>query len=1241
MDDTPTIGFFKLFQYASIKDKIFILIGVLCALATGLTAPANTFIFGDLADAMIAKGSGMVGDINEIPEDIDMEAYMNEIFLDEIASFAMYNCILGAIMLIGSYLSIMLFNYAALNQIFRIRSIFLKSVLNQDIGWFDANQSGEFASRMNEDLTKLEDGLGEKVAMFLHFIVAFIGSMILGFVKGWELALVCLSSLPVTLVSVITVSIITARLAKREMDEYAKAGSIAEEVFSAVRTVFAFGGQHKEVERYKENLISAKKISVKRSFFAGLGFGILWFCIYSAYALAFWYGVKLVLKERGNDEIHYTPGVMFTVFFSVMMGSMNLGMASPYIETFGIAKGAGAKVFKIIKQIPTINPLSEMGVKPDKALGNIRFQNIVFQYPSRQDVPVLQGLSFSVSRGQTVALVGSSGCGKSTCIQLIQRFYNPSEGQILLDDHDIKELNVNWLRSRIGVVGQEPVLFGVSVYENIRYGKEDATREEIESAARAANAHIFIKKLPNGYETLVGERGAQMSGGQKQRIAIARALVRNPEILLLDEATSALDTASEAKVQAALEQASKGRTTLIIAHRLSTVRNADKIVVLDKGCVVEQGSHDELMKLRGHYYGLVTTQVGDSEDGVSVQRQLSRTESLIKRTRDEDDDIENLIISPDVDLEEEAPTVPVMKIMLLNKPEWFHILVGSISSIITGFAMPIFAVLFGDILGVMSDPDPDYVRSEANKFSLYFVIAGVTVGLATFLQMYTFGVAGELLTERLRGMAFGAMVKQEIAWFDNKSNGTGTLCARLSNDAAAVQGATGQRIGNILQSLATIGLGVGLSMYYEWRLGLVAMAFVPFILVATYMQQKVLVVENRTTRTAMEGSTKLAVEVVSSIRTVVSLGREKMFHEKYMELLVPSTQKAKFNTHYRGFVYGMARSLMFFAFAVCMWYGGYLVANDGLYYANVFKVSQALIMGTVSIANALAFTPNFQKGLEAAAKIFQLLEREPRVKEPENPDKKLEDWQAEGNVHFKDVDFKYPTRPDARVLDQISLDVNKGQTVALVGSSGCGKSTCIQLIERFYDADKGLVSVDDKNVQSVTLNQLRSQLGIVSQEPSLFDRTIAENIAYGDNKRNVSLDEVIEAAKKANIHNFVASLPLGYETRLGEKGTQLSGGQKQRIAIARALVRNPRVLLLDEATSALDSESEKVVQDALDQAKEGRTCITIAHRLSTIVDSDVILVINAGQVVEQGTHKELLALKGIYYGLYKLQSGAR
>ncbi|XP_075165554.1 multi drug resistance 50 [Haematobia irritans] len=1237
-DDVEPVAFYKMYQYATPANKVMYIVGILSAVATGLTTPANSLIFGNLANNMIDFGQelGGFGNMTKYTKSSPADG-----LLDAVQTFAFQNTMIGIIMLCCSYLSVTLFNYAAHAQILRIRGKFFRSVLHQDMSWYDVNQSGEVASRMNEDLSKMEDGLAEKVVMFVHFMVAFAGSIILAFIKGWQLALVCLCSLPVTFIAMGLVAVATSKLAKQELNVYAAAGTIAEEALSGIRTVKAFEGEPKETKAYKDKIVDARKLNIKRNLFSGMGFGLLWFFIYASYALAFWYGVGLVLKNYHGEEYYsnYDPGTMITVFFSVMMGSMNIGMASPYIEAFGIAKGACGKIFKIIDQIPTINPIGAQGKRLQHPLIHIEFRDIDFSYPTRKTVQILDKFNLRIKRGQTVALVGSSGCGKSTCIQLIQRFYDPDGGNVYFNDVNLKDLNIEWLRERIGVVGQEPVLFGTTIYENIRYGREDATKEQIEAAARAANAMIFINKLPQGFQTLVGERGAQLSGGQKQRIAIARALVRDPEILLLDEATSALDTASEAKVQAALEKASIGRTTIIVAHRLSTIRRADRIVVINKGKVVESGTHTELMALQQHYYNLVMTQLGD--DANANTPGVGQKEFFVNA---KDEDEEQITIAKEENDEvvaaiSEKGKFSIFNILKMNDKEWPQILCGCICSVIMGAAMPLFAVLFGSILGVLAvRDDDDYVRSETDTFSLYFLICGIVVGIATFLQIYTFGIAGERLTERLRGLMFEAMLKMEISWFDDRANGTGSLCARLSGDASAVQGATGQRIGTIVQSLATLVLGIGLSMYYEWSLGLLALAFAPFILIATYLQRKVMAQENMGTAKTMEKCTKLAVEVVSNIRTVASLGREEMFHKQYMDLLYPAVEKAKRNTHYRGFVYGLARSLMFFAYAACMYYGGWCVVNKGMQFENVFKVSQALIMGTASIASALAFAPNFQKGISAAESIYKLITRESKI--TDRPGVSQAPWTSEGNVSYNDVKFSYPTRSEITVLRGLSLAVSRGQKIALVGPSGCGKSTCIQLLQRFYDVDSGSVCVDNNDLRNISLHNLRQQLGIVSQEPILFDRTIRENIAYGNNTRMVSEQEIIEAAKKANIHNFISALPLGYETRMGEKGTQMSGGQKQRIAIARALVRNPKILLLDEATSALDAESEKVVQDALEVASEGRTSISIAHRLSTIVDCDIIFVFDEGKVCEYGSHKKLLEKRGLYYTLYKLQTGA-
>ncbi|XP_068902279.1 ATP-dependent translocase ABCB1-like [Tenebrio molitor] len=1233
--DEKKVSYFQLFRYATLQDKIFIALGTICAVVCGIIQPYFMILFGDVT-GVIVEYAAAINKTNDLKENQLIE----ETLYDGIRDFAIYSSVLGIVMIITTYLAGVIFNYSALRQIFHIRKLILKKTLNMDVSWYDLNKTGDFATTFTDNLSKFEEGIGEKVATFIYFESIFVSGIITALVLGWKLALICIVSLPVSFTVTMIVSWLSTKFSRQEMEAYGAAGSIAEEVLSSIRTVVAFDGQEKEITRYEKHLQSAKRNNITKNLFSGISNGFMWFFVYASYALSFWYGVGLILEERylPKEDIIYTPANMVAVFFCTLIAYWNFGTGAPYFEIFGTACGAAAKVFEILDTEPQINLYKNLGTKPKTMRGDISFKNVHFQYPSRPDVKILQGFNLDIKSGETVALVGSSGCGKSTCIQLIQRFYDATSGSVTIDDNNIKTLNLTWLRNKIGVVGQEPALFAATIADNIKYGNVSATQDDIEKAAKKANAHNFIKSLPRGYNTLIGERGAQISGGQKQRIAIARALIREPKILLLDEATSALDTTSEAEVQAALDAISGECTTIIVAHRLSTIRNADRIVVVSEGKVIEEGNHAQLMAEKGAYHSLVVSQgLSETEDafteGKKVLNGVNNVAKVSETAVIESTSQENL----DKDVQESTGGSSIISILKVNRPEWFYILVGCITSVITGSALPVYGLVFGDIIGVLADDNDSYVREQSNLFSLYFVIIGIVTGVATFFQMYFFAIAGENLTKRVRGNMFRAMLSQEMAWFDRKDNGVGALCAKLSGEAASVQGAAGIRIGTLLNSISTFIIANTIALYFEWKLALVLMSFSPIILLSVFFEQRFTQSDTQVNQKYLENSANIAVEAIGNIRTIASLGCEQVFYEYYVNELAPYVKNVKKQMHFRSIVMGVARSVFLFAYAVGMGYGATLMTTANLDYGVVFKVSQTVIVGSWSIAVTFSFSPNFQKGLTAADRIFALLRRVPEVKNVSKP-LYLHRNDVKGDIKYTNVYFTYPTRPTVSVLNGLNMNILHGKTVALVGSSGCGKSTIIQLLERFYDPANGEVSLEREDVKNVDINNLRSHLGVVSQEPNLFDRTIAENIAYGANNRTVSMDEIVEAAKSANIHNFISSLPLGYETSLGSKGTQLSGGQKQRIAIARALIRNPRILLLDEATSALDNESEKIVQEALDNAKQNRTCITIAHRLTTIQDADVICVLNEGTVAEMGKHPELLEKKGLYYEFYKLQT---
>ncbi|KAH9643704.1 hypothetical protein HF086_001814 [Spodoptera exigua] len=978
----------------------------------------------------------------------------------------------------------------------------------------------------------------------------------------------------------------------------------------------------------------------------------MWFIIYATYALAFWYGVGLILDSRGEEKPLYTPAVLMIVFFSVLQGAQNVGLTAPHMEAITTARASAASVYAVINRKPEIDIFSDEGERPELK-GDIAFKDVHFRYPARKDVLVLNGLSLTIEENQTVALVGPSGCGKSTVLQLIQRMYDPDSGKVMASGNDLRNMNVRHYRNHIAVVGQEPVLFAGSIKENIRMSNPDATDAEIIEAAKAGHCHDFIKKLPDAYDTMIGERGAQLSGGQKQRIAIARALVRKPKILLLDEATSALDSASEAKVQKALDAAAAGRTTIMVSHRLSTVLNADRIVFLDKGEVVEEGTYIELIAKKGRFYQLAAENQVETEEittPASTDKVPSKHAKIQKPKRVKSiDSIEShessvSSVSSDGSVQEEEKEEPeynptTWEILKLCAPEKWLMVAGVFAAVAVGSSFPTFAILFGETYGFLESPDSDWVRGQSNIIAILFLLVGVYTGIGIFFQILIFNITGVRLTARLRVAAFETMLKQEIGWFDDPKNGVGALTARLAADAAAVQGATGTRIGALMQASATIVIGIILSMYFTWKMTLVSLISVPMVIGSVVMEGRILSVGLALVREASYKATTIATEAISNIKTVCAFCGEEGVMKRYHDAFVGGRLAARKSLRWRGSVFSFGQTAPVAGYALSLWYGGVLVADGEIHYKSVIKVSEALIFGAWMMGQALAFAPNFGAAVSAAGRVMTLLARKPRVVDTNAPCVPI-DYVAKGRIEYTNVKFRYPTRREVEVLRGLSLLIPYGKRVAFVGPSGCGKSTLIQLLQRLYDPDEGIVYLDDYNIVSeMRLATLRGNIGIVSQEPVLFDRTIAENIAYGDNRRNVTIEEIVSAAKQANVHAFISALPNGYNTRIGARASQLSGGQKQRIAIARALVRNPRVLLLDEATSALDTHSEKIVQEALDRASEGRTSLIIAHRLATIQTADMIVVITKGVVAEKGTHKELIAKNGVYARLYELQCG--
>eukprot|EP00268_Persea_americana_P027417 TRINITY_DN267_c0_g1_i2.p1 TRINITY_DN267_c0_g1~~TRINITY_DN267_c0_g1_i2.p1 ORF type:complete len:1421 (+),score=262.46 TRINITY_DN267_c0_g1_i2:374-4264(+) len=1235
-------GFGELFRFADGLDYLLMTVGTIGAIVHGCSLPIFLRFFADLVNSFGSNASNQ------------------DKMMQEVLKYAFYFLVVGAAIWASSWAEISCWMWSGERQSTKMRIKFLEAALNQDVQYFDTQvRTSDIVFAINTDAVMVQDAISEKLGNFIHYMATFVSGFVVGFTAVWQLALVTLAVVPIiALIGVIHTTTL-AKLSSKSQDALSQAGNIAEQTLVQIRTVLSYVGESRALQAYSSALRVAQRIGYKTGFAKGMGLGSTYFTVFCCYALLLWYGGYLVRH-------HYTNGgLAIATMFSVMIGGLALGQSAPSMASFAKAKVAAAKILRTIDHRPGIDRNSESGVELPSVTGHVELRSVEFSYPSRPEVRVLSDFSLNVPAGKTIALVGSSGSGKSTVVSLIERFYDPISGQVLLDGHDIKELKVRWLRQQIGLVSQEPALFATTIRENMLLGRPDATQVEIEEAARVANAHSFIIKLPDAYDTQVGERGLQLSGGQKQRIAIARAMLKNPAILLLDEATSALDSESEKLVQEALDRFMIGRTTLVIAHRLSTIRKADLVAVLQQGSVSEIGTHDELLAKGDNsvYAKLIRMQEMAHEAALNNARKSSARPSSARNSvsspiigrnssygrspysrRLSDFSTSDFSLSldgahPNYRLEKLAfkdQASSFWRLAKMNSPEWVYALVGSVGSVVCGSISALFAYVLSAVLSIYYNQDHAYMRREIGKYC--YLLIGVSSAALLFntLQHFFWDVVGENLTKRVREKMLAAVLKNEVAWFDQEENESARVAARLALDANNVRSAIGDRISVIMQNSALMLVACTAGFVLEWRLALVLVAVFPVVVAATVLQKMFMKGFSGDLEAAHAKATQLAGEAVANVRTVAAFNSEAKIVSLFMSNLEMPLRRCFWKGQIAGSGFGVAQFLLYASYALGLWYASWLVKHGISDFSKTIRVFMVLMVSANGAAETLTLAPDFIKGGRAMRSVFDLLDRKTEI-DPDDPDASPLPDRLRGEVELKHVDFTYPARPDVPIFRDLSLRARAGKTLALVGPSGCGKSSVVSLVQRFYDPSSGRVLIDGKDIRKYNLKALRRHIAAVPQEPCLFAATIHDNIAYGNEVATEA--EVIEAATLANAHKFISSLPEGYQTWVGERGVQLSGGQRQRIAIARALVRKAELMLLDEATSALDAESERCVQEALERASSGRTTIVVAHRLSTVRNAHVIAVIDEGKVAEQGSHAHLLKHHpdGCYARMIQLQ----
>ncbi|XP_006846532.2 ABC transporter B family member 19 [Amborella trichopoda] len=1241
--ERTSLPFYKLLSYADMGDVMLMAMGTVGAIVHGMAQPVGYLLLGKALSAFgnIHDTSAMVTAIYEI---------VRYVWYMALATFP------AGILEIGCWM------YASERQTSRLRLSFFRAVLRQEIGAFDTDLTpGNIMAGITSHMSLIQDAIGEKLGHFLSCFAAFFGGILIAFYCCWQVAMFTLLVVPMIMLVGATYSKKMNSFSKLRMDFLSEATAMVEQNVSQIKTVFAFVGESSALRTFSQCVDKQFKLSKQEALIKGIGMGMFQGVTFIMWALIIWIGAVVVSAGKSDG------GLTLAAVISILFGAISLTHAAPDMQAFNQAGAAGYEVFRVIERKPQIS-YTVAGITPEKIKGDIELHDVHFAYPSRQAQFVLRGFSLSIPAGNVVALVGSSGCGKSTIISLIERFYDPSQGEVLIDGQNIKELDLKFLRRNIGLVSQEPSLFTGTIRDNLRLGNPDASDDDIKNAATIANADSFISKLPDQYNTEVGDRGAQLSGGQKQRIAIARAILKNPPILLLDEATSALDSESEKLVQDALERAMSGRTVIVIAHRLSTIINANTIAVVEDGQVRQTGTHHELLQTNDFYHALFTTQSIDNikSDNDSSQREenlsmlvgpnatgtMNATGTITEiwsPLYEDHHSTKSQITELSMDVKSqssELPTVSRTKGKMQRPSPFFRIwfglrkhdlgktLLGSAAAALSGISKPLFGFYIMTIGVAYYSHDP---KGQVRIYSISFAVVGLLAVFTHSLQHYFYGVVGEAAMGNFRQALYSAVLRNELAWFEKPENNASLLTSHIVADTCQIKVIISDRTSVIVQCISSIAIATTVSMVVNWRMGLVAWAVMPCHFIGGLVQARSAQGFALDSSLSHSKLSKIMAESASNIRTVASFVCEDRLIAQANSSLMDPLMRSRIESLKYGFIQGFSLCLWNIAHAVALWYTTVLVERKQASFENGIRSYQIFSLTVPSITELWTLLPTVFASLRILRPALRVLDRQSHIDPQRNGGLRRD--RICGAVCFQDVQFSYPLRPDSLILQGLSFSIGEGMQMALVGPSGSGKSSVLGLVLRFYDPQKGRILIDGRDIRDYELRWLRTHIGLVQQEPLLFSTSIVDNIRYGN--ENASESEILEASKQANAHGFVSSLPDGYDTMVGEKGCQLSGGQKQRIAIARALLKRPSIMMLDEATSALDAESEAMVMRAIAQSGEGCGCtqIRVAHRLSTVMDSDTIVVMDKGKVVEMGHHSELVTSEGgVYSRFFKLQN---
>ncbi len=1141
-----------------------------------------------------------------------------------------------------------------------------------DFARHDDMETGQLVSRANSDTSLLQGLLGFLPMMTGNFLSLLV-SLVIMFVLSVKLAVVVLFAIPIMFVVSMRLrsSVFPASwVAQQNIGEVA---SIVDDNVTGVRVVKAFGNESREFSRLRNTALKVFQSRVRVVRLSSKFQSTLQAVPAITQVVVVGFGGYLALK----GDITLGTFLAFTNYVLQLIAPVRM-LAG--LMAFGQQARAGAeRILDLLASSPVVQE-NDHAVDLTHFNSSIEFDSLRFGYVSSK--PVLDNFSLKINKGETVALVGTSGSGKSTIALLLPRFYDVQKGSIRIDGCDIRTLTLNSLRRKIGVVFEESFLFSDTVKANIAFGATLASDEDIVKAAKVAEAHDFIMSLPLGYNTIVGEKGLTLSGGQRQRIALARALVGDPEILILDDATSAVDATTEEDIHRTLNKLMSGRTTLLIAHRKSTLKLADRIVIIEQGKVEEEGVEISLSRDSEMFKMLFSSQndfIIEGELDLDYLRSISTnndeenlepTSSVIDTTA-WPESFNDGLGAANVPPRQQAnlgmglgggfqgggglgsmlaPTKELLEQVALLKDETSDPNVDidseslgsskfSLSSFLRAFKGGLIiglSLIVADTLMTLAGPllirnvvDAGVIHKSVGAIvggSTIYLLIAILDYLDTWLELYVVGKTSERILFKLRCYIFSHLSRLGLNFYESEM--AGRIMTRMTTDVDALSQLFQGGLVNALVNVFTF-LGVGIALFVvNSKLALATFTVVPVLFVATWVFRNYSRRAYRLARERIALVNASLQEGISGIRVTKAFGRENQnnasfasLSENYLEARVGAQRLVAIYFPFVLFISDVAT-------AIVLGYGSHLVGNKQLGIGSL--IAFVLLVGQFfnPIQQLSQTFDQWQQAQASMRKIKELMD----IQSSEIYKTDAHQVSIDGHVYFQNVDFSYSSS-GAKVLSDLNAEILPNQVTAIVGETGAGKSTVMKLLARFYQPSGGKIIVDSVPLEDIEIRSYRSQVAFVPQEPFLFSTTIEANIAYG--KQDATKEEIEAAARRVGAHEFIRKLDGGYYRKVGVQGRALSSGQKQLISLARAEIMKPKLLLLDEATSNLDLATEKAVSNAMGLLLRGRTTVIIAHRLQSAMNADRIIVMADGAVKEVGSHDELLALDGEYSRMWE------